>query len=56
MNEAREHFSDAHLLEMIMIIGYYMMVARAIAAAGVELEAEAVTDWAWLDTDGKGST
>ena len=53
MEEARQHFSDAHLVEMIMIIGYYMMVARAIAATGVELEKEAVTDWSWLDTDGK---
>lgn len=48
MAEIRKHFSDAHVVEMIMIIGYYMMVARAIAATGVEVEAEAVTDWSWL--------
>jgi 4-carboxymuconolactone decarboxylase len=54
MAAIRAHFSDAHVIEMIMIIGYYMMVARAAAAAGIEVEKEAVTDWAWLSPAGRG--
>lgn len=42
---AREIFSDAQIFEMIAIVGYYMMVARAIAVGGVEIDTAAVENW-----------
>lgn len=42
---ARAVFSDAQIFEIIAIIGYYMMVARAIAVGGVDIDGAAVENW-----------
>lgn len=42
---AQAHFSDALLFEVIMVVGYYMMTARIIGVAGVDLDPAPVTTW-----------
>ncbi len=41
----RALFSDALIFEMIAIIGVYMMTARIVAVAGVEIDDVAVSSW-----------
>ena len=31
----RAHFSDAQVMEVVLIVGYYMMIARVIAVTGI---------------------
>jgi alkylhydroperoxidase family enzyme len=35
---AREHLSDSQIFETLVIIGNYMMIARMIATAGIEID------------------
>lgn len=43
----RAHFSDAHVFEMLTLIGNYMMTARMAAVSGCELDGNAIAGWAW---------
>lgn len=43
----RAHFSDAHVFEMITLIGNYMMTARMAGVSGCELDGNAIAGWAW---------
>jgi alkylhydroperoxidase family enzyme len=40
----RRHFSDREVLDLTILIGIYMMLARVIETAGVEIDSEA-PDW-----------
>jgi 4-carboxymuconolactone decarboxylase len=40
----RRHFSDKQVLDLILLIGLYMMVSRFLETAGVELDTKAL-DW-----------
>lgn len=41
----RAHFPDAQMFEVMMIVGYYMLIARVIAVSGVECDETAVETW-----------
>ena len=41
----RAHFSDAQILEVTLIIGYYMMIARVIGVTGIGTDEVAVQSW-----------
>jgi alkylhydroperoxidase family enzyme len=41
----RKHFSDAQVLEVTLIIGYYMMIARVIGVTGIGTDEPAVQSW-----------
>jgi len=43
----RAHFSDAHVMEMVTLIGNYMMTARMAGVSGCELDGNAIAGWAW---------
>jgi alkylhydroperoxidase family enzyme len=43
LHEVRAHFSDEKILEVIMLVGAYMIMARVIATGGVGPEEAAVT-------------
>lgn len=43
----RAHFSDAHVMEMVTLIGNYMMTARMAGVSGCELDGKAIAGWAW---------
>jgi alkylhydroperoxidase family enzyme len=38
-NAAHEHFGDREIVEVILTVGFYMMMARLTEAVGVELDA-----------------
>jgi 4-carboxymuconolactone decarboxylase len=40
----RKHLSDKQVLDLILLIGFYMMVSRFLETTGVELDAK-VLDW-----------
>jgi len=44
--EMRAHFPDPQMFEVIMIVGYYMMVARVIGVSGLECDETALEAWA----------
>jgi 4-carboxymuconolactone decarboxylase len=44
----REAFGDVQLFEVLAIVAHYMSIARQAAVSGIELDSEAVTDWAPL--------
>jgi 4-carboxymuconolactone decarboxylase len=41
----RAYFPDPQLFEIIMIVGYYMLIARVIAVSGIEMDEAAVQNW-----------
>jgi alkylhydroperoxidase family enzyme len=41
----RAHFSDAQVLEVTLIVGYYMMIARVIGVTGIGTDEPAVQSW-----------
>ena len=43
--EMRTYFSDAQVLEVALIIGYYMMIARVIGVTGIGTDEPAVESW-----------
>lgn len=43
--DMRAHFSDAQVLEVTLIIGYYMMIARVIGVTGIGTDEAAVESW-----------
>ena len=40
----RKHLSDKQVLDLTLLIGFYMMVSRFLETAGVELDSKAL-DW-----------
>ena len=40
----REHLSPREVVELLMVIGNYMMVARVMATAGLEIDEPAGPD------------
>lgn len=45
--DLRTHFSDAHVFEMVTLIGNYMITARMAGVSGCELDGNAIAGWAW---------
>jgi alkylhydroperoxidase family enzyme len=45
LREMRAHFPDDQLLEVVLTVGYYMMIARVIGATGIEMDETAVEKW-----------
>ena len=43
----RKHFSDRQVLDMVTLIGNFMMTARVAAVTGAELDEKAIVAWAW---------
>lgn len=41
----KAHFPDAQIMEIVMIVGYYMLIARVIGVSGIQLDANAVQNW-----------
>lgn len=41
----RAHFSDAQVMEVVLIVGYYMMIARVIAVSGIQCNEPATESW-----------
>ncbi|MBT2187799.1 carboxymuconolactone decarboxylase family protein [Sphingobium nicotianae] len=41
----RAHFSDAQVMEVVLIVGYYMMIARVIGVTGIGMDEAAVQTW-----------
>jgi len=39
------HFADPQIMEIVLIVGYYMMIARVIGVSGIEMDAAAVQSW-----------
>ena len=40
----RRHLSDQHVVDLIVVTGYYMMICRLLETSGVEIEASPI-DW-----------
>jgi alkylhydroperoxidase family enzyme len=41
----RAHFPDPQMFEIVMIVGYYMMIARVIGVSGIQCDEAAVERW-----------
>jgi len=41
----RTHFPDPQIMEVVMIVGYYMMIARVIAVSGIGTDEPAMQSW-----------
>jgi len=41
----RNHFSDGQLFEIVAVVGYYMLIARIAAVAGIPKDVAAVSAW-----------
>jgi 4-carboxymuconolactone decarboxylase len=41
----RAHLPDAQVIEIVCLVGSYMLTARIAAVSGADIEAEAVRDW-----------
>lgn len=41
----RAHFPDPQLMEVVLIVGYYMMIARVIAVSGIGTDEPAMERW-----------
>ena len=51
-DDARKVFSPNELVEMTLLIGFYMMTARFLATFGIDLDAVPV-DWRRADLKGR---
>ena len=47
----RKHLSDSNVIELVILIGSYMLTARVAAVSGAEMDGEAVSDWANVPSD-----
>lgn len=39
------HFADPQIMEIVLIVGYYMMIARVIGVSGIQRDETAVQNW-----------
>lgn len=44
LDAVRQHFSDAQVVDLIAVTGFYMMICRLLETTGVELDSDPI-DW-----------
>lgn len=55
LSAVRDHLGDRVVLDLVFVVGTYMMVSRFLETTGVEIDAAPI-DWGGFEAEGRAST